>query len=141
MPDWKRIVEERLPAEPGLVEEIAQHLQDRYRVLRSGGASEEEACRLALAELTDLRPMRGVLEKGRPSMLDGFWRDIRFAGRSTRKSPIFAVFVVLTLGLGIGANTTVFTLFNTLILNPLPVQDSSGLAAVSVVEAKTTSKS
>ena len=31
-----------------------------------------------LAELIDLRPMRGVLEKGRPSMLDGFWRDIRF---------------------------------------------------------------
>ncbi len=46
-----------------------------------------------------------------------------------------------TLGLGIGANTTVFTLINTLILNPLPVPDSSGLVAVGAAKAESTSKS
>src|SRR5256885_8772734 len=51
----------------------------------------------------------------------------RYAFRTMRKSPLFVLFVVLTLALGIGANTTVFTVINTLILNPLPVQDSSGL--------------
>jgi predicted permease len=141
MHDWKKIVAGRMSVEPELVEEFAQHLEDRYRVLLSGGASAQEAYQGALAELADLGPMRRVLEKSRPRFLDGFWRDLRYAGRGTRKSPIFAVFVVLTLGLGIGANTTVFTLFNTLILNPLPVHDYSGLAAVAMAEAKTTSKS
>ncbi len=58
-----------------------------------------------------------------------------------RKNPLFTLFVVLTLGLGIGANTTVFTVINTLILNPLPVADSSRLAAVAVAEEKSASKS
>ncbi len=54
---------------------------------------------------------------------------------------MFVLFVVLTLALGIGANTTVFTVINTLILNPLPVPDSSGLVALAVAKAKSTSKS
>jgi hypothetical protein len=53
---------------------------------------------------------------------------------------MFVLFVVLTLALGIGANTTVFSVINTLILNPLPVPDSSGLAAIAIAEAKSTSK-
>src|SRR5262249_47246315 len=53
----------------------------------------------------------------------------------------FVLFVVLTLALGIGANTTVFTIINTFILNPLPVQNSSELAAVSTAEVRSTSKS
>jgi len=69
------------------------------------------------------------------------WGDLRYSCRTMRKSPLFAVFVVLTLGLGIGANTTVFTVINTLILNPLPVQNPSRLAAVVGAEATSTSKS
>src|SRR5258708_25556972 len=58
-----------------------------------------------------------------------------------RKSPLFVLFVVLTLALGIGANTTVFTLINTLILNPLPVRTPAELAAVATSEVNSTSKS
>jgi len=58
-----------------------------------------------------------------------------------RKSPMFVLFVVLTLALGIGANTTVFTLVNTLILNPLPATNPSELAAVATSEVNSTSKS
>jgi len=54
---------------------------------------------------------------------------------------MFVVFVVLTLALGIGANTTVFTVINTLVLNPLPVPKSSELVAVATAETKSTSKS
>ncbi|HTW32236.1 MAG TPA: hypothetical protein VMD76_11200, partial [Candidatus Sulfotelmatobacter sp.] len=58
------------------------------------------------------------------------WRDLLYATRSLRKAPVFVIFVVLTLGLAIGANTTVFTVINTLLLNPLPVPDSSELLSV-----------
>jgi hypothetical protein len=58
-----------------------------------------------------------------------------------RKSPTFVLFVVLTLALGIGANTTVFTVINTLILNPLPVPDSSSLAGIGLAKSADRSKS
>ena len=53
-------------------------------------------------------------------MRDSFFRDLRFAVRSLRRSPIFAFTAALVLGLGIGANTTVFTIVNSLMLRPLP---------------------
>jgi predicted permease len=140
MPDFKKIILTRTSAPSELADEIAQHLEDHYRYLLTSGATADEAYRGALAELADIRSLAPVLEKARPRPLDGLWRDLRYAGRGTLKSPIFALFVVLTLGIGIGANTTVFTLFNTLILNPLPVRDSSTLAAVAMAESKTTAK-
>ena len=57
-------------------------------------------------------------------------RDLRYGWRGMRKTPVFTAFAVLTLGLGIGANTTVFTIVNTLLLHPLPVADPSQLAAL-----------
>ncbi|MBV9035312.1 MAG: ABC transporter permease, partial [Acidobacteriaceae bacterium] len=168
MPDWKRIVQDRIAplrleptAESDLVEEFSQHLEDTYRELRSGGTSEEEAYRSALAELDETYPLwtkSGRTQRmakydpvppgeSRPGslawghFLDILWRDLRYAARLMRKSTLFVLFVVLTLGLGMGANTTVFTVINTLILNPLPVPDSSGLAAVGLMKARSTSKS
>src|SRR4051812_31229837 len=168
MPDWKRIVQDRIAplrlepaAESDLVEEFSQHLEDSYRELRSGGASDEEAYRNAISELDDTYPLR--TESGRAqhmvkydpvpvgearpgglalgNFMEVLWRDLRYAARTMRKSPLFVLFVVLTLGLGIGANTTVFTVINTLILNPLPVPDSSGLAALGLTKADSTSNS
>src|SRR5438552_11963200 len=75
------------------------------------------------------------------NFIEDLWRDLRYAARTMRKNPSFVLFVVLTLGLGIGANTTVFTVINTLILNPLPVPNSSGLLALGMAESKNTSKS
>ena len=74
------------------------------------------------------------------NFMEDLWRDLRYALRTMRKSPMFVLFVVLTLALGIGANTTVFTVINTLILNPLPVPNPSGLAAVGSAKTESTSK-
>ena len=132
-------------AESDLVDEVAGHLEDRFRELSSGGASAEEAYRQTVAELEDQYPLRAGTERyermpknevshaGQSSsgnLIEGLWKDLRYAARSMRKSPVFVLFVVLTLGLGIGANTTVFTLINTLILNPLPVRHSEELAVL-----------
>src|SRR6266498_3946274 len=160
MPDWKNLVREQLTrlrltatAESDLTEELAQHLEDRYRELRSGGASEEEAYQKTISELDDMYPLRAGLQRSqrmakydavpagdvRPgNFMEDLWRDLRYAVRAMRRSPMFVLFVVLTLALGIGANTTVFTVINTLILNPLPVPDSSGLAAVGLAEVGNT---
>ncbi len=143
-------------AELELVAELTQHLEDRYRELRSGGASEEEAYQNVATELDEMYPPRGELARTHRmpksdavpagdarsgNFIQDLGRDLRYTGRAMRKNPLFVLFVVLTLGLGIGANTTVFTLINTLILNPLPVKDSSQLVGVSRAEAKNTSKS
>ena len=96
--------------------------------------------------MDDLYPLRGELDlkpqipkydavpagdAKRGNFMEDLWRDLRYAVRTMRKSPVFVLFVVLTLALGIGANSTVFTLINTFILNPLAVPDSSELLAVS----------
>jgi predicted permease len=163
MPDWKSLVQQRLAllrmtaaAESDLAEEVTEHLEERYRELLSGGASEREAFRKVAAELDDLYPLEAGLARkermpkhdapppgdARPArFLEDFGRDLRYAARSLWKSPLFVVFVVVTLALGIGANTTVFTVINTLILNPLPVRDAAGLAAVAATDTANTSRS
>src|SRR5579864_66589 len=163
MPDFRKIVRERIAplglvaaAESDLTEELAQHLADHYQELRSGGAAEEEALQSAISEMDDLYRMRAELARNqrmpkhepvpvgdqtRGNFMADLWRDVRYSLRSMRKSPLFVVFVVLTLALGIGANTTVFTLIDNLVLNPLPVPNSSGLASVTTAERKSTSKS
>lgn len=70
--------------------------------------------------------------------MDTLWREIRFALRSLGKSPAFAVAGVLSLALGIGANTTIFTLINAVFLNPLPVARASELVAVYTVDSNVT---
>lgn len=64
------------------------------------------------------------------------WMDLRFGFRTMRRSPVFTAVVVLTLALGIGANTTIFTVINTLLLNPLPVQKPPELVAVATVDTQ-----
>jgi len=162
MPDWKRLILERIAplhleptGEAHLAEELAQHLEDCYREARSAGANDEEAYANVVAELDDLYPLREEIKLQGPAtryqaipgretrpahFLDDLWQDVRYALRALRKSPAFALFVILTLGLGIGANTTVFTLINSLILNPLPVADTARLASLQTVGSHTTAK-
>jgi predicted permease len=63
-------------------------------------------------------------------MIDRFWHDLVFGLRQLRKSPVFAAAVVLTLGLGVGVNTAVFSVVNAIVLRPLPVRDSDRLVVI-----------
>src|SRR5438132_765492 len=67
--------------------------------------------------------------------MERLWRDLRFGVRMLVKSPAFTAAAVLSLALGIGVNTTIFTVINTLFLNPLPVNRASELVAVFTVDA------
>lgn len=66
--------------------------------------------------------------------MDTLWRDVRLSFRTFAKSPGFTAVAVLSLALGIGANTTIFTLINSVFLNPLPVKNPSQLVSIYTVD-------
>ena len=66
-------------------------------------------------------------------VLDALWQDVRYAVRAYRRTPGFALVVVVTLALAIGANTAIFSLLNALALRDLPVRDPGTLVHVSTV--------
>jgi predicted permease len=142
-------------AESELTEEVAQHLEDLHRDLQNSGASPGEAYARTVSELDDINELRRGLDRSQQmakhevvpvgdatshTWISDLQRDLRYAGRTMRTNPVFVFFVVLTLGLGIGANTTVFTVINTLLLNPMPVAAPSELVAVASVPSAGTAQ-
>jgi len=69
--------------------------------------------------------------------METLWQDIRFAFRMLIKNPGFSAIAILSLALGIGANTTIFTVVNAILLHPLPVKDIPRLVEVDTIDTKT----
>src|SRR6202035_4074790 len=72
---------------------------------------------------------------GSDKLLAGVWNDLRYGARLLARSPGFAIVALLTLALGIGANTTIFQLLDTVRMRTLPVTDPSRLARVAIVNS------
>src|SRR6202167_3694503 len=109
-------------------EEIRAHLELEADDLRSEGLSEDEARSKARRAFGNVRAAQERFYlKGRWLWLDKLLRDLRFGFRSMRQSPGFAVTAVLTLALGMGANTAVFSVMNAVLLRSLPVTDPQRL--------------
>src|SRR4029453_17003259 len=78
----------------------------------------------------------GGLVEGTGGFLSGFGEDVKWATRLLLKNPLFTLAVVVSLGLGVGANTTIFSLVNEVLLNPLPIQEPSRLVSIFTTDAK-----
>src|SRR5689334_11469405 len=111
-----------------LSEELGAYLEMEAAEKIKQGMSRKEAVRTVRLERGSLELTKEVVRSGGwESVIETCWQDGRFAGRTLRRSPGFTAVVVLTLALGIGANTAIFTLIDTVMLKSLPVANPKQL--------------
>ena len=145
MHDWKKEIREALSQlalrpvrEVEIVEELGQHLEDRYEDLLLQGYADDEAVKKTLSEfrqsemIYDLRRLEpGYSEpvelgqQPRSSHTAGLWHDLRYAFRMLWRQPGVTLIIIVTMGLGIGVSTTVFSTLELLAFRPFgfPNQD------------------
>ncbi len=152
MPEWEQEIRQRLaslklePArEAAIVEELSQHLDDCYEELLISGASPAEAERRMRAELSEdeilarelWRVERQIIQEPlvlgtnrRTNMIADLWQDLRYGARMLMKNPGFTLIAVITLALGIGANTTIFSAMESVILHPFSLPHQERLVVI-----------
>ena len=143
MPDWSGEIRRRLSAvrlpperEAAIVDEVAQHLEDRYQTLLASGQPAAEAERRAWRELEGddvlgrllsateppRRPSLAGLEAApRGRLLRGLWHDVRYAVRNLRKRSMLSATIIVTLAISLGPTAAVIGMANALFFRPLPV--------------------
>src|SRR5205085_5151644 len=132
---WHRMraVFRRKLVETELDEELQFHLERQVEKYVQGGLSKEEAWRRARMEFggvelakEECRDARGV------NFIESVLQDVRYGVRTLGKNPGFTAVAVLTLALGVGANTAVFTVVNGVLLRPMPFPEAERLVLVSL---------
>ncbi|HXO04681.1 MAG TPA: ABC transporter permease [Candidatus Sulfotelmatobacter sp.] len=127
---WRRLTHRR-KMEDQLEKELRFHLDQHVNELIEQGRNPEEARRLASLDLGGPEQVKEYCRDARGTRwLEDMLQDVRFALRMLRKNPAFAAVALLTLALGTGATTVMFTVVNGVLLKPLPYPEPNRLVAV-----------
>ncbi|HLX06191.1 MAG TPA: permease prefix domain 1-containing protein, partial [Candidatus Binatus sp.] len=111
-----------------LNDELAFHLAQRTDKNRAAGMDATEARYAAHRQLGNANHVKERSREIRMlTSIENAWRDVRFGTRMLLKEPGFTFIVILTLALGIGANTAIFSIINGFMLRPLPIADPHGV--------------
>jgi hypothetical protein len=121
----------RKAADREIADEVAHYLKESTAAFTAKGLPPEEALRLARLELGGTTAVHEQVRGfGWENAIDTFFSDLRYAARRLVGNRSFAAVSILTLGLGIGASTAIFTVVERVLLQPLPYPQSGQLVAL-----------
>jgi predicted permease len=120
-----------------LERELAFHIRERADDLRQSGMSADEAARAARLQLGNFTThVERTRDMDISQFFEAFLRNLRYAARSLAKAPAFSATVILTLALGIGANSAVFSAIYAVILRPMPFPEADQLVRLTQIRPK-----
>ena len=155
MPDWKNEIRKHLVGlnlsaarEDEIIEELSQHLDDRYHEMLASGVRHYEAYRTALIDIASNELLERELRRiehrvylepvvfgvRRRNMIEAIWQDIRYGIRMLIKNPGFTAVALISLALGIGANTAIFQLIDAIRMKTLPVRNPQEIVDVHITD-------